>query len=90
MLCDDLNDWLSRQGKKPLYGFMEDNRWKKVGDVYVPVDDIIDLTSCEPSVEIETLPVKYVNFYANLDLSAVAMVYLEEVSTTIFMGQNHL
>uniref|UniRef100_A0A915Q3I4 Histone H2A/H2B/H3 domain-containing protein n=1 Tax=Setaria digitata TaxID=48799 RepID=A0A915Q3I4_9BILA len=44
LLCDDLNTFIGAEGGKLLYGFTEDNKWQKIGDVFVPYDDILDLS----------------------------------------------
>ncbi|KAM3727314.1 Inactive tyrosine-protein kinase [Dirofilaria immitis] len=58
LLCDDLNAFIEMNGGKLLFGFMEDNRWQKIGDVFVPCDEILDLRFCSASVQLETLSAK--------------------------------
>ncbi|CAG9540025.1 unnamed protein product [Cercopithifilaria johnstoni] len=55
LLFDDLNTFIEMKGGKLLFGFTEDNKWKKIGDVFVPDDEVIDLRFCSPSVKLETL-----------------------------------
>ncbi|EFO24693.1 hypothetical protein LOAG_03793 [Loa loa] len=55
LLCDDLNTFIAVEGGKLLFGFTEDNKWQKIGDVFVPSDEILDLRFCSPSVQLETL-----------------------------------
>ncbi|VDK83173.1 unnamed protein product [Litomosoides sigmodontis] len=55
LLCDDLNTSIEMEGGKLLFGFAEDNKWQKIGDVFVHSDEILDLRACSPSVQLETL-----------------------------------
>uniref|UniRef100_A0A0R3RXG8 Histone domain-containing protein n=1 Tax=Elaeophora elaphi TaxID=1147741 RepID=A0A0R3RXG8_9BILA len=55
LLCDDLNTFIEREGGKLLFGFTEDNKWRKIGDVFVPNDEVVDLRFCSSSVQLETI-----------------------------------
>ncbi|KAL3990811.1 hypothetical protein ACH3XW_33325 [Acanthocheilonema viteae] len=55
LLCDDLNTCIEMENGKLLFGFMEDNKWQKIGDVFVPSDEVLDLSSCSSSVQLKTL-----------------------------------
>ncbi|VDO28709.1 unnamed protein product [Onchocerca flexuosa] len=55
LLCDDLNTLIEMKSGKSLFGFVEDNKWQKIGDVFVPNDEIIDLRFCSASVQLKTI-----------------------------------
>uniref|UniRef100_A0A8R1TQ32 Uncharacterized protein n=1 Tax=Onchocerca volvulus TaxID=6282 RepID=A0A8R1TQ32_ONCVO len=55
LLCDDLNAFIEMKSGKSLFGFAEDNKWQKIGDVFVPSDEILDLRFCSASVQLETI-----------------------------------
>uniref|UniRef100_A0A1I8EMP3 Uncharacterized protein n=1 Tax=Wuchereria bancrofti TaxID=6293 RepID=A0A1I8EMP3_WUCBA len=55
LLCDDLNTSIGMKGGKLLFGFVEDNKWQKIGDVFVPNDEVLDLRFCSSSVKLETV-----------------------------------
>ncbi|KAK6113216.1 hypothetical protein QQG55_50755 [Brugia pahangi] len=55
LLCDDLNTSIGMEEGKLLFGFVEDNKWRKIGDVFVPRDEVLDLRFCSSSVKLETV-----------------------------------
>ncbi|VDM98099.1 unnamed protein product [Thelazia callipaeda] len=54
LLCEDLNTYSGMKNGKVLYGFSEDNQWRKIGDVFVPRNEILDLQFLSESVWVET------------------------------------
>ncbi|VDK58311.1 unnamed protein product [Anisakis simplex] len=48
----DLNAFMRYAHLPPLYGFMEDENWLKIGDVFVPNEKAIQLSSFMPSVRV--------------------------------------
>ncbi|OZC10953.1 hypothetical protein X798_02097 [Onchocerca flexuosa] len=59
LLCDDLNTLIEMKSGKSLFGFVEDNKWQKIGDVFVPNDEIIDLRFCSASVQLKTIGARF-------------------------------
>lgn len=45
LTCDHINSYMSLEHRNPLYGFMEDEEWMKVGDVFVPKQKMIAASS---------------------------------------------